>query len=107
MPARITHDVVATIGSYKDRQSGEQKKRYVTIGKCFTDDQGRQSIKLDSVPVSPEWSGWISLYPVRDRDGSPQQQPRQQLPPGRREPAGMPPAPAAATNYDEDENIPF
>lgn len=57
-----THDVVATIGEYTDRD-GNKKKRYLTCGKCFTDDQGRQSLKMDAIP-GPGWSGWLSLYPV-------------------------------------------
>lgn len=42
------------------------------------------------------------IEPKRDDAG----QPRQQLPPGRREPAGMPPAPPAQPTH-EDEDIPF
>ena len=57
-----THDVVATIGEYTDRD-GNKKKRYLTCGKCFTDDQGRQSLKMDAIP-GPGWSGWLSLYPI-------------------------------------------
>ena len=57
-----THDVVATIGEYTDRD-GNKKKRYLTCGKCFTDDQGRQSLKIDAIP-GPGWSGWLSLYPI-------------------------------------------
>lgn len=46
------------------------------------------------------------LEPKRDDGGQGQQ--RQQLPPGRREPAGMPPAAQApANNYNEDDDIPF
>lgn len=95
MPAKLTHDVVATIGTYKDRQTGKEMKRYTTIGKCFTDEDGRQSIKLESVPVSPEWSGWVSLYPVKEREAGP---PRQAAP-------ARPAAPAPEN--DEDEHIPF
>jgi len=101
MPARITHDIVATIGQYKDRQTGEDKKRYITIGKCFTDDQGRQSIKLDAVPVSPEWSGWISLYPIKERDGAPPPQSRQPAP------RSTPAAAAQPIDTQEEDDIPF
>jgi len=65
--ARRTHDVVAAVGTYKDRD-GKEKKRYLNCGSAFTDDEGRISIKLDAVPVSPDWSGWLSLYPVERRD---------------------------------------
>lgn len=79
MRAKITHDVVATIGTYKNKQTGEEKKIYKNIGQCFTDDQGRQSIKLETIPVSPEWTGWVSLYPVRERDGGQQSPPNIQI----------------------------
>lgn len=102
MSAKITHDIVATIGKYKDRQTGEEKKQYLTVGKCFTDDQGRQSIKLDALPVAPEWSGWLSLYPVKERQQS------DRMPEGRTQPAGMPPAPAQPDpRIDEPDDLPF
>jgi hypothetical protein len=94
-----THDIVATVGTYKS--GGEEKKRYVNCGSAFTDDQGRISLKLDSVPVSPEWSGWLSLYPVERQQGQQQRggQARQR-PPQREQP------PARDEGYDE-EDIPF
>ena len=83
-----THDLVATVGEYQDKQSGEMKKRYVNCGVVLTDEEtGRMSIKLETVPVSPEWSGWFSLFEPRDKDGNrPQgqqarQQPQQQAQP--------------------------
>jgi hypothetical protein len=66
MAAKYTHDVVATNGSYRDRE-GNEKKRYVTVGKVFTQDDGRMNLKLDVIPVGPDWSGWLSLY-VRDEE---------------------------------------
>lgn len=72
--AKFTHDVVATTGEYTDRQSGEKKKIYTKVGAAFTDDQGRISIKLDLVPVGPDWSGWLSLYEPKPRDGEQRQQ---------------------------------
>lgn len=61
MKAKRTHEVVATVGSYKDAE-GNEKKRYQNCGSAFTGDDGRISIKLDAVPVGPEWSGWFSLF---------------------------------------------
>jgi len=100
-----THDVVATLGEYTDRQTGEKKKRYHTCGTCFTDDQGRQSIKIDAIP-GPGWSGWLSLYP-RDRQEAPTRQqaadPRS-APVNRNIPAQRATPPPAT---DDDEDIPF
>jgi hypothetical protein len=79
---RIKYDVVATVGTYKD-SNGQEKKRYLNVGKVFEHDKGGFTIKLESLPVGPEWSGWLSLFepkqnaqekpssPVRDRDDVP------------------------------------
>ena len=68
MASKYTFDVVATNGSYKDNQ-GNDKKRYVNVGKAFTNEQGQISIKLETIPVGPDWSGWLSLYEPKPRDG--------------------------------------
>jgi hypothetical protein len=95
--SQYTHDVVATTGEYTN-QSGEKKKEYTNVGKAFTDDQGRISIKMKTIPVGPEWSGWLSLYPAKEREpqGAPQR-PIQR---------SMPPAPVSA-EFHEDDDIPF
>jgi hypothetical protein len=66
--SKRTHDVVATVGEYTDRETGQKKKRFVNVGAAFTDPDGRVSIKLETVPVGPDWSGWLSLYPVKERE---------------------------------------
>jgi hypothetical protein len=66
MSMRKVADLTATVGEYTNK-AGEKKKRYVRVGVVFEDDQGRRSHKIDAVPVSPEWSGWLSEYPVDDR----------------------------------------
>lgn len=67
MASQYTHDVVATTGEYTNK-SGDKKKNYTNVGKAFTDDQGRISIKMASIPVGPDWSGWLSLYPAKEKD---------------------------------------
>lgn len=62
-----THDLVATVGTYKDRD-GNEKKRFQNCGSVFEDRDGRRSYKLDVVPVGPGWSGWLSEYPVKKTD---------------------------------------
>lgn len=68
--ARKVFDVVATVGKYNDRQ-GNEKKRYQTCGAAFENDKGQLSIKLECIPVGPDWSGWLSLYPPKERDAAP------------------------------------
>lgn len=106
--SKATNKIVATIGTYKDRQTGEEKKRYLTVGTAFTDDQGRISLKIDAMPVSPEWSGWLSLYPL-DEDRQ-QQQPRQKYQGdgrGERRPAPKREEEAPMGDGMEDDEIPF
>jgi len=90
------YDAVATIGEYTTK-SGEKKKRYTTIGSVFEDDAGRLSLKLDSVPVGPEWSGWVSFYETtiaQNKTNEPEHRKRSQ-------------APVSAPLREDDEEIPF
>jgi len=64
--SQIKYEAVATIGEYKDR-NGETKKRYVNIGKVFENDKGQLSLKLDTIPVDPNWSGWVSFFEPKER----------------------------------------
>jgi hypothetical protein len=96
--ARPTHDIVATLGEYK-AADGSKKKRYHTCGKAFTNDQGQISLKLDALPCSPEWSGWLSLYPVQEH-AAPRPDPRPA-------PRAMPPPPVETAEEDPDDDIPF
>jgi hypothetical protein len=91
------YDAVATIGKYKDRQ-GNEKKRYINVGSVFQDDQGRMSLKLEVVPVGPEWSGWLAFYEPKQQDGI---QTQQRPPQAQARPA------SAALPDDDDEDIPF
>lgn len=50
---------------------GEEKTRWTTVGKIFQDDQGREYIKLDVVPLG--WDGFASIF----EEQQPQQQYRQ------------------------------
>ena len=103
MATRKKYDAVATIGEYTDKQTGEKKKRYATVGTVFENDEGKLSLKLDTIPIGPGWSGFIQFYePSEFRNTA---APAHSLPPGRRAQPGTPPAPAE-TNHD-DESLPF
>lgn len=54
--------------------AGEEKTRWTTVGKIFQDDQGREYIKLDVVPLG--WDGFASIF----EEQQPQQAPPQQQP---------------------------
>jgi len=76
MASKYSYDVEATNGSYKDRD-GNEKKRYINVGKAFVNDSGQISIKLEVIPVGPDWSGWVSLYEPKPREWQQQAPPRQ------------------------------
>lgn len=60
--ATLKFEAVATLG--KDKNG---KMRYQKVGAVFESDKGL-SLKLDCLPVgAPEWNGWISLYPPKDK----------------------------------------
>lgn len=66
------YKIVAVTGEYQDKETGATKKRYLTVGAVFTDkmEDGttRRSIKLDSLPISATWDGWLQCYPPDDTD---------------------------------------
>lgn len=48
----------------KDKYTGSDDKqypRYTTIGAVFTDDEGRQSIKLEFIPTDIQ-SGYMNIF---------------------------------------------
>jgi hypothetical protein len=96
------YDAVATVGSYTNA-AGESKKRFLNIGTLLEYSDGRLSLKLEALPVVPEWSGWVSFYESKPQ-GERSTPPAQQSPPqARQRPASPPPA------HDEhdEEDIPF
>lgn len=76
MSMRKVADVVATTGKYENKE-GEKKSRYSRVGSLFQDSESKRlSIKLDTIPVTPDWSGWLSCYPLKKdgKDAQPKQQ---------------------------------
>ena len=68
--SRPTHELLATIGEYEDRQTGEKNKRRLKIATVFTDEEGRESVRFECLPVGVAWSGWASKFPIRERDNA-------------------------------------
>ena len=64
MSAQPTHDLAIKTGEYADRQTGQQKGRWLRIGTVFRHDDGGTSIKLDALPVGlTGWEGWVNVFP--------------------------------------------
>ena len=104
MSARPTHDLVIKVGEYNDRETGETKARWLTIGTVFRHDEGGTSIKLDCLPVGlPEWNGWVSVFPRGDAA----QQRRQPPAAPTRQPAPARAQPQPRQQQDFSDDIPF
>jgi hypothetical protein len=60
MAGSVTHTVKAVV-----KRPGTDKPQYVTVGRATTDDQGRISVYLDTLPRDmANWTGWLNLFPV-------------------------------------------
>lgn len=45
-----------------------KKKQYLKVGTVWESDKGL-SMKLDALPVGQDWSGWISFFTPKPKDG--------------------------------------
>lgn len=63
---RAIRNAVAAVGKYQDRQ-GQEKTRYLRVGKLFKREDDTLCLKLDSVPVGPDFEGWINFYEIEER----------------------------------------
>lgn len=100
MKSRKKYDAVATVGSYKDKTTGEEKKRYMNVGTVFESEDGRLSLKLETVPIGPGWSGYIQFFEPRSYQDAPAA--------ARPVQRSLPPAPVADGQADdENDEIPF
>lgn len=98
---RIIYQLWATVGEYTDHATGKKAKRQVPVGVVFQSEGGAMSARIDTIPVSPGWGGFLAFRRPPSADAQPAA-----LPPGQRLPKGMPPAPPPTSDHDEDE-IPF
>ena len=87
-----THDAIASIRQWTDKDTGTKHKATLIVGAVFRSSKGNQVLKLDALPLSRDWSGWIALKPCGP-----------ELPPSRRASPGMPPAPAPQPDEAPDD----
>jgi hypothetical protein len=59
-----THNLKVPSGTYT--VEGTEKTRWLTIGGLIKDGD-KVKIKLDAIPVSAEWDGWIQAFEVEDK----------------------------------------
>ena len=68
-----TMNATIVTGEYTDRQTGQLKKSYLTIGKLFIYNDGGMSLKLDAMPTGNQN---IVFYDMKTK-GQNNQQPQQ------------------------------
>ena len=90
------YEVIATVGKWTDPDTKKPVKRSVAVGAIYESTGGKLVLRIDAIPVAPDWSGWMQLRPCTP-----------DLPPGRRLPPGMPPAPEPDESTEEETDKPF
>ena len=71
MTMRKHADLFATVGTWTG-DDGKKHKRRLKCGVVMRDSEsGRMSIRLELIPVSPEWHGWLSVLPANQETEDP------------------------------------
>ena len=70
-----TMNATIVTGEYTDRQTGQLKKSYLTIGKLFIYNDGGMSLKLDAMPTGNQNISFYDIKPKNQNNQAPQQQP--------------------------------
>ena len=63
-----THRLVVPNGTYQ--KDGEEKTRWLEIGAVLQKDDGRKVVKLEALPISAEFDGWVQMFPIEDKSES-------------------------------------
>ncbi len=91
----LRYEVFARTGEYE--QDGESRARWLKVGAVFETRTGNLALKLEAVPASKDWDGWLSLFEPKEREPEVS---------GARAPArGRPPAASRAEALNDE--IPF
>ena len=94
--AQVLGDIMAPIGKFIDRETNQEKTRWMKCGILLKTDNGMR-LKLDGIPVGVGPDGlWMSVF---EKDDQP---PRRQA-----KTAPAPSQSAPAGDDDKQDNIPF
>jgi len=56
------YDILYKRGEHEDKAS------WLKCGVLLEKEGGKRSIKIDTVPVGPEWNGWLVVSERKERD---------------------------------------
>ena len=62
----IKYDVITKNGTYKDKNTGEDRTNWKKIGVCMETRSGGLAIKLDYLPL--QFDGWLQLSEPKPKD---------------------------------------
>lgn len=67
-------DVRAVVRTYKDKETGEEKNVYRTVGTAFVSPHGSTvTIILETRPIDPNWNGKLYINkPYEKKDDEPE-----------------------------------
>lgn len=72
----IKKEVITKNGTYKDKNTGEDKQSWLKVGVLMDTRNGGEAIKIDYLP--PQWDGWLSLREPKPKDAQPPKAPAPQ-----------------------------
>jgi len=70
-----TMNATIVTGEYTDRNTGQKKKSYLTIGKLFVYNDGGMSLKLDALPSNGQPINFYDIKPKNQNNNQNNQQP--------------------------------
>lgn len=60
------YELFATVSEWTDPATGKKCKRTAQIGTVFQSPSGRLSMKLELLPLIPNWSGFVAFRDVAE-----------------------------------------
>lgn len=62
----IKYDGIVKTGTYKDKNTGEERTNWLKVGVVVETRNGGLALKVESLP--PQWDGWIQLATPKKKD---------------------------------------
>lgn len=64
--SKIIYEASAIADVYKDKTTGEERKRWVKCGVVMETSSGGMALKLESLPV--KFDGWLQFYVPKPKE---------------------------------------
>ncbi len=68
---RKTHKLLGTTRTWKDTD-GQTRKQRVECGAIFTSETGRLSVRIEAIPTTAAFDGWLAAVPVGESEPEPE-----------------------------------